>query len=125
MTEYEIQKHADLREEMRQVARGEKPASADASKPSFESAEVLLRLLTPENRELLRLIRDEKPQSVAELARLSDRAQSNLLRTLGKLEAFGLIEMTDDGNRRIPTSKITRLSVEIDPFSLNDKLEIA
>ena len=125
MTEYKIQKHGDLREQMKQVARGEKPGPIDAAKPSFESAEVLLRLLTPENRELLRLIRDEKPQSVAELARLSDRAQSNLLRTLGKLEAFGLIEMTDDGNRRIPMSKITRLSVEIDPFSLNDKLEIA
>jgi predicted transcriptional regulator len=124
MTEVKIQRHKDLREQMKAVARGEKPAPADAAGPSFESAEVLLRLLTPDNRKLLRMIRDEHPQSVAELARLSNRAGPNLLRTLGKLEAFGLIEMTTSGNRRIPTSKIKRLSVEIDPYSLNDTLEI-
>jgi predicted transcriptional regulator len=37
--------------------------------------------------------RDAKPQSVAELARLTHRAEPNLLRTLNKLEAFGLLEM--------------------------------
>lgn len=125
MTQVKIQRHKDLREQMKAVARGEEPAPADAAQPSFESAEVLLRLLTPDNRELLRMIRDEHPQSVAELARISKRAQPNLLRTLGKMEAFGLIEMTASGNRRIPTSKVTRLSVEIDPYSLNDRLEIA
>lgn len=125
MTEVKIQRHKDLRAQMKAIARGEMPAPADAAQPSFESAEVLLRLLTPDNRELLRMIRDEHPQSVAELARLSKRAQPNLLRTLGKLEAFGLIEMTASGNRRIPTSRIKRLSVTIDPYSLNDRLEIA
>jgi predicted transcriptional regulator len=125
MTEMKLQRHKDLRAEMKAVARGEKPAPADAARPSFESAEVLLRLLTPDNRELLRMIRDKHPQSVAELARLSKRAQPNLLRTLGKLEAFGLIEMTASGNRRVPKSKITRVSVQIDPYSLNDRLEIA
>lgn len=125
MVEIKIRRHKDLREQMKAVARGDKPASADAAQPSFESAEVLLRLLTPDNRELLRMIRDERPQSVAELARLSKRSQPNLLRTLGKLEAAGLIEMTASGNRRIPTSRIKQLSVTIDPYSLNDKLEIA
>lgn len=124
MTEYKIQSHKDLRNEMKAVARGEKPAPADAARTSFESAEVLLRLLTPENRMLLRLIRDERPQSVADLARLSKRAEPNLLRTLGKLEAFGLIEMQSEGRRRIPISRISKLSVEIDPFSQNDRFEV-
>lgn len=124
MTEYKIQGHKDLRNEMKAVARGEKRAPADAARTSFESAEVLLRLLTPENRDLLRIIRDERPQSVADLARLSKRAEPNLLRTLGKLEAFGLIEMQSEGRRRIPVSRVSRLSVEIDPFSLNDRFEV-
>lgn len=34
---------------------------------------------------LLRTIRDARPQSVDELARLTNRAEPNLLRTLGKL----------------------------------------
>jgi len=125
MSEYRIQSHKRLRTEMKAVARGEKPAPADASKTSFESAEVLLRLLTPENRALLRIIRDERPQSVADLARLTKRAEPNLLRTLGKLEAFGLIEMRSEGRRRVPVSRVKRLSVEIDLFSQNDRFEIA
>lgn len=125
MSKYKIQNHRDLRAEMKAVARGEKPAPADAARTSFESANVLLRLLTPENRDLLRIIRDENPQSVAELARLSRRAEPNLLRTLGKLEAFGLIEMQSEGRRRVPVSRVRKLSVEIDLFSQNDRFEVA
>jgi predicted transcriptional regulator len=125
MSAHKIQSHKDLREEMKAVARGEKPAPADAAEASFESAEVLLRLLTPENRELLRIIRDEHPQSVAELARRTSRAEPNLLRTLGKLQAFGLIEMRTEGRRRVPMSRVKRVSVEIDLFSQNDRFEVA
>ena len=125
MSTNKIQSHNDLRAEMKAVARGEQPAPADAAKTSFESADVLLRLLTPENRDLLRIIRDEHPQSVAELARLTRRAEPNLLRTLGKLEAFGLIEMQSEGRRRVPVSRVRKLSVEIDLFSQNDRFEVA
>jgi predicted transcriptional regulator len=55
MTDYKIQSMDDLEAEMRAVARGEKPAPADAARPSFESIAALMRLLTPENR---------KPQSI-------------------------------------------------------------
>ena len=56
-----IQPMKDLMAEMQAVARGEIPAPPDAAAPSAESAEVLLRLLTPDNRGLLRTIRDAKP----------------------------------------------------------------
>ena len=58
-----------LEQQMRAVARGERPAPADAAKPSFNSIEAVVRLLTPENRKLLAMIRDHKPQSIAELVR--------------------------------------------------------
>lgn len=125
MTEYKIQSHETLRQEMKAVARGEKPAPAYAARPSFESADVLLRVLTPDNRSLLRIIRDEHPESVADLARLSKRAESNLLRTLAKLESIGLIEMKAVGRRRMPVSRVNVLRVEIDPYSQNDKFEVA
>ncbi len=50
MAKFKIQSHQALREEMRAVARGEKPAPKDAALPSFDSVEALIRLLTPENR---------------------------------------------------------------------------
>jgi predicted transcriptional regulator len=118
-----IQPMKALFEEMRAVARGEITAPADAAKPSVESAEVLLRLLTPDNRGLLRTIRDAKPQSVAELARLTNRAEPNLLRTLSKLQAFGLIEMRTINRRRVPTAMVETLHVEIDPYAMADRIE--
>jgi predicted transcriptional regulator len=93
--------------------------------PTFESVEALIRLLTPENRALLAIIRDHKPQSIAELAGMTGRAASNLTRTLAKLEAVGFVRIQSVARRKIPVSVIKKLRVEIDPFSQNDHLEIA
>lgn len=111
--------------EMRAVARGETPAPKDAALPSVESAEALIRLLTPENRSLLRTIRDSKPQSVAELSRLTKRAEPNLLRTLAKLEAFGFLEMRTVARRRVPTATVKMLNVQIDPYAMDDRIELS
>ena len=125
MTNVRIQNLRSLRDEMKAVARGEKPAPVDAALPSFNSVNALVRLLTPENRHLLALIRDHKPGSVAELTQLSGRAQPNLTRTLAKLEAAGFVTMTDNGRRKIPQVSITKILVEIDPCSDNDSLRVA
>lgn len=118
-----VQGTTELEAEMRAVARGETAASADAGLPSVESAAALLRLLTPDNRNLLRTIRDAKPRSVAELARLTDRAGPNLLRTLNKLESFGLLEMRTVDRRRVPMPVIKMLHVVIDPYAMTDTVE--
>ena len=125
MTTFKIQSLRSLREEMKAVARGERAAPADAAKPSFNSVDALIRLLTPENRRLLALIRDRKPGSVAELAQLTGRAQPNLTRTLAKLEAAGFIRMKTVGRRKAPSAAIKKIVVEIDPFSQRDRLRVA
>ena len=120
-----IQSLRSLREDMRAVARGERPAPVDAARPSFNSVEAVVRLLTPENRRLLALIRDRKPQSIAELAQLTGRAQPNLTRTLAKLEAAGFIRMKSVGRRRAPSATVKKIVVEIDPYSSHDRLRVA
>jgi predicted transcriptional regulator len=125
MTTFKIQSLRSLREEMKAVARGKRAAPADAAKPSFNSVDALVRLLTPENRQLLALIRDRKPGSVAELVLLTGRAQPNLTRTLAKLEAAGFIRMKAVGRRKAPSTAIRKIVVEIDPFSDNDRLRVA
>lgn len=125
MTEYKIQSHDDLKAEMMAVARGEKPAPKDAALPSFNSIDTLLRLLTPENRQLLAVIRDRKPRSISELSDMTGRAQPNLTRTLAKLEAVGFIRMRTVERRKVPTAAVHTLRVEIDPFSQNDHVEMA
>ena len=115
----------DLEAEMRAVARGDLKAPADSALPSVESAEALIRLLTPENRSLLRVIRDAKPQSVAALARLTNRAEPSLSRTLGKLEAFGFLEMRTVGRRKAPIATAGMLRLEIDPYAMSDRIEMS
>ncbi len=124
-TEFKIQSMASLREGMRAVARGERPAPPDAGMPSFESVEVLVRLLTRENRQLLATIRDRKPKSVAELAQMTGRAQPNLTRTLAKLEAVGFIKLKTVGRRKAPSTTVKKIVIEIDPFSDRDRLRVA
>jgi predicted transcriptional regulator len=126
MTKHKVQNLRSLRDEMKAVARGERPAPAEAAKPSFNSVDAVVRLLTPENRELLAMIRDRKPQSVAELVQMSGRAQPNLTRTLAKMEAAGFIAMKTVGHRRkAPSVTVKRIVVEIDPYSDHDRLSVA
>jgi predicted transcriptional regulator len=125
MKRYKIQSLTALEQEMRAVARGERSAPADAAKPSFNSVEALVRLLTPENRHLLALIRDRKPRSVAELVQMSGRAQPNLTRTLAKLEAAGFIRTKAVGRRKTPSAAIKKIFVEIDPYSEHDRVRVA
>jgi len=103
MKDARIQSLRALREEMKAVARGARPAPRDAARPSFNSVEAIIRLLTPENRRLLALIRDRKPASIAELVEMTGRAQPNLTRTLAKLEAAGFVAMSVLGRRKAPS----------------------
>src|ERR1051325_9873744 len=125
MKHAKVHNRRSLREEMKAVARGERSAPADANKPSFNSVEAVVRLLTPENRRLLALIRDRKPRSVAELVNMTGRAQPNLTRTLAKFEAAGFITMKTVGCRKAPSVSVKRIVVEIDPYSDRDRLRVA
>ena len=125
MTRYKVQDLRSLRGEMKAVARGQRPAPADAARPSFDSVYAVVRLLTPQNRLLLAIIRDRKPQSVAELVELSGRAQPNLTRTLAKMESAGFITMKAVGRRKAPSVAVKKIVVEIDPCSDRDLLNVA
>jgi predicted transcriptional regulator len=125
MKHAKIQHLQSLREEMKAVARGDRRAPADAHKPSFNSVEAVVRLLTPANRRLLAVIRDRKPRSVAELVTMTGRAQPNLTRTLAKFEAAGFITMRTVGRRKTPSVAVKKIVVEIDPYTDRDRLRVA
>ena len=119
---YKVQSLRELREEMKAVARGEKPAPADASKSSFNSVDAIIRLLTPENRRLLTVIRDEKPESVAALAKKTGRKSPNLVRTLAKFEAAGMVRIYSAGRVKKPQVVVKSVKVVIDPFRTHDQM---
>ena len=125
MKDARIQSLRALRAEMKAVAPGKRRPSRDAAKTSFNSVEAVIRLLTPDNRRLLALIRDRKPESVAALVAMTGRAQHNLTRTLAKLEAAGFVAMRAVGRRKMPRVAVQKIFVEIDPYSSSDRLRIA
>lgn len=57
MSKFKIRSVKQLETEMRAVARGERRPPKDAAVQSFNSVGTVLRLLTPENRKLMALIR--------------------------------------------------------------------
>src|SRR3990170_2027182 len=121
-----IQSMKQLKAEMLSVARGERKASADAGRVSFESVEAVMRLLTPENRQLLAVIDKNKPASVADLARLVGRAEPNVSRTLGKLVAAGFVRLKPGvGKTKAPEVAIRRLTVDIDICHQTDRVAVA
>jgi predicted transcriptional regulator len=88
------------REEMKArtmaVARGELKPDADDPKVWFTSIESLAQVLSTKNKMLLEIIKTAKPTSLAELARLSDREESNLSRTLHTMERYGFVILRKD-----------------------------
>ena len=120
-----IQSMQSLKKEMLSVARGERKAPADAAQITFESVESVIRLLTPENRFLLATIDRKKPVSVADLARLVKRAEPNVSRTLGKLEALGFVRLRQGaGKAKIPEVAIHRLTVDMDICGQQDRVAV-
>jgi predicted transcriptional regulator len=74
----------------------------------FDSWRQLAGVLSDENRQLLRTMSEAQPKTVAELAKLSGRAPSNLSRTLKNLEAHGLVRLCrTEGERAIRPEAIS------------------
>jgi predicted transcriptional regulator len=87
---------------MLRIARGEKPNRYEP-RVWVSSLDALLRVLTRENMLLIEIIRNSRPQSVTELASLTNRAVPNVSRTLHGLERLGIVKMKEgDEGKKIP-----------------------
>lgn len=81
----------------------------------FSSLEAGAKLLSAKNRLLLRAIAQRKPRSVSELAAMTGRAEQNVLRTLNKLAAAGIVRLAKgDGRARRPILAARKVHFEID-----------
>ncbi len=98
------------------IAKGEYKPKKGEPKIWFDSVKSMAQVLGNENQELLRLIIDHKPHSLAELERISNRKKSNLSRTLKTLERYGIVELSKDKGKLIPKVIATDFKVE---FGLN------
>jgi predicted transcriptional regulator len=83
------------------IAKGKHKPKRGEPKVWFTSMESFARILSDRNRELLDLIIETEPGSIAELADLSGRAKSNLSRTLKTMERYGLVVLKKGDKGRV------------------------
>lgn len=60
---------------------------------SFQDASVLSRVFSPERIRMIQAIRERKPGSIRELARLLKRAQPNVQKDVQDLASLGILEL--------------------------------
>lgn len=97
----------ELREEMRSVARGERAV------PPLPASAMLSTLSSPGNLDLLRIINQERPATVSQLAERTGRAQSNVSRSLQMLARHGLIRLERDGKEVRPVALARSVDVDL------------
>lgn len=98
------------------IARGKYRPRRDDPKVWFESLRSMAQVLSAENQDLLRIIVEQKPQSLKELESATGRRSSNLSRTLKTLERYGIVDLVRAERSVRPVVKATEFQVS---FGLN------
>ena len=100
-----------IRERMLAIARGEYKPKAGEPKIWFTSMKSLAEVLSDENRALLKIIMETKPESISELAEATGRKPGNLSRTLKTMSNYGIVEMKREKRRVRPVAKATEFRI--------------
>jgi len=100
-----------IRTRARAIARGEHRPKAGEPQVWFTSMRSLAEVLSDDNRALLRVIREQKPESLHKLAEITGRAPSNLSRTLKTMSHYGLVEMRRDQRRVRPVVTVSEFQI--------------
>ncbi len=96
------------------IAQGKYVPAKDEPKVWLQSAQSLVQLLSAQNRALLRLIVETRPQSLTELAENTGRAIATLSRVLRALERLGLVHFERGPKRRERAPKVDYSGVRLE-----------
>lgn len=102
-----------LRQYMLDIAAGRVVPKRGSPKIWFHSIKSLAEVLSDNNRALLKIIADEEPETIKELAQLSGRQPSNLGRTLKTFERYGFIKMEKTARTKKPIAKAVDFDIMV------------
>ena len=100
-----------IRERMLAITRGEYRPNSAEPKIWFTSMRSLAEVLIDDNRALLKVIQDVKPQSISTLAEMTGRTPGNLSRTLKTMSNYGFVEMKRENRHVRPIAKFTEFRI--------------
>jgi predicted transcriptional regulator len=95
------------------VASGRRRLAPNEPRIWFPSTESFAKVLSAANRDLLRVIAEQAPSSLDELAQLTGRQKSNLSRTLKTMANYGLVRLERGARGRI-AAKVVHDRIELE-----------
>lgn len=93
------------------IARGDYKPGANEPKIWFTSMKSLAEVLSDDNRALLHVMTEMKPESISALAEATGRKQSNLSRTLKTMSNYGIVDLKREKNHIRPIAKATEFRI--------------
>ncbi len=93
------------------IARGDIKPRPSEPKIWFTSMKSLAEVLSDDNRALLKVIRDIRPDSVTSLAVATGRKPGNLSRTLKTMSHYGIVEMRREKKLVRPIANATEFQI--------------
>lgn len=106
-----IMSQEDIRKRVIAIAKGQYKPKKNEPKVWFPSMKSLAEVLSDQNRALLKMIAELKPESLKELADAAGRQQSNLSRTLKTMEHYGFVELKRTNRVVKPIVKATEFEI--------------
>lgn len=100
-----------IRARMLAIARGDYKPKAGEPKVWFTSMKSLAEVLSDDNRALLKVINEVKPESISALAEATGRKPGNLSRTLKTMANYGIVEMRREKRYVRPIAKATEFRI--------------
>ena len=107
-----IMQREQFQEHILAIASGSIVPKRGDPKIWFSSIKSLGAVLSENNMRLLKILDEQHPQSLEELARLSGRHKSNLSRTLKTMEKYGIVELRKNRQFVQPIAKATGFDIE-------------
>lgn len=93
------------------IAAGTYKPQENEPKVWFTSLHAVSQLLCDENRELLKIMKHERPETISELSELSGRKLSNISKTLKTLSMKGFVKLEKSGRTVKPIAVYTDFEI--------------
>jgi len=107
-----IMSREDYKKRTMAIARGEYRPKKEEPKVWFETLQSMAQVLSSENQQLLKIIKEKNPTSLKELEIATGRKRSNLSRTLHTMSRYGIIDLVKHNRTVQPIVKATDFKIE-------------
>lgn len=102
----------DYKKRTMAITRGEYRPKKGEPKVWFETLQSMAQILSSENQQLLKIIKEKNPTSLKELEIATGRKRSNLSRTLHTMSRYGIIDLVKHNRTVQPIVKATDFKIE-------------